>query len=338
MEDRIASRLLSDEAASDFLESQDKAYGKNQEDNIPTQPRQSLGQARSAQPQESSISSANDSFWKTIPLQNLPSGGLFYPDGAELSIRSADVSEIRQWSTIDEGDILDVDDQLNFIIEKCTRFKINGGQMWLTWRDILEVDRLFIVFMIHEITFPTGQNELYAKFTCNSSCTGEEKFEDTLLVNSGMLQIFSLPEELMQWYSQDYKCFEVVSTKLNDTWYLYMPTIGVIERLRKRIAEIRQTGKNVDKAFIKYAPYIIQDWSKFGKREYSDLQMSSFAWHINKFTFINEFVDQIQLARETSISTGCPKCGSILTTPLFSQSSFTIKNLFLISGRLNELI
>ena len=263
---------------------------------------------------------------------------MFYPDGAELTIRSAEVGEIRHWSTMDEGDVLEVDDTLNFIMEKCTRFKMNNGRSWMTWRDILEIDRLFIIFLIYEITFPSGQNELFAKFECFTGCTEEDRFSDKIKVRSQMLQMFDLPEELMQWYSPDLKCFMVQSTKLNETFYLYMPTLGNIERLRKQIAEAKNNNRQVDKAFIKMAPYLIQDWSKFNRDEYGRLQNQSFAWHINKFTFVTKFAEQMQMARSSMVSTACPKCGSTLTAPIFSQFSFTVKDLLLISGRLNELV
>lgn len=330
-----------------FLESEDLKYGKNSSEPIkPTETpknepvvQQGLGMARSAQIETSTVSGANDNFWKNLPLANLPSRGLFYPEGAELTFRAATVAEIRHWSTIDEGDILDIDDKLNFIIEKCTRFKINSGHTWLSWRDILEIDRLYIVFLIHEITFPDGQNELFAKIECNSnSCSEEDKYSDEVRVRSQMLQLFEMPDELMQWYSPEYRCFEIVSSKLNETFYLYAPTIGVVERLRKRIADAKRQGHQTDKAFIKIAPYLIQDWSNFDQAEYSKLLNSSLSWHINKFTFITKFAEMMKAARQNSLVTTCPKCGAKLTSPIFSRDSFTIRDLFLISGRLSQLV
>lgn len=332
-----------DSDVSEFLEKEDLKYGKNS-DSQPVQTptvektAESLGTARSMQMPTSSISGANDGYWKNVPLENLPSGGLFYAEGSELTIRAATVSEIRHWSTIDDGDVLDIDDKLNFIIEKCTRFKINGGRSWLTWRDILEIDRLYVIFLIHEITFPNGQNELFTRVQCSETCSEEGRFNDEVKVESGMLQLFEFPAELEQWYSQEYRCFEVVSQKLNETFYLYMPTIGVVERLRKRIAESRNAGQTIDKAFIKVAPYIIQDWTKLGKPEYLSLQAETLGWHINKFTFITKFADMVQGARGNSLTVPCPKCGSKITSSIFSSNSFTVKDLFLISGRLDQLI
>src|SRR5580704_11584274 len=40
--------------------------------------------------------------WKPFPLEGLPSKGMFYLQGTTLEIRSADVGEIRHYSTIDE--------------------------------------------------------------------------------------------------------------------------------------------------------------------------------------------------------------------------------------------
>lgn len=333
-----------EEEIASFLESEDVKYGKNSNEPIkPEKPiekivENGLGLARSAQ-FESTVSGANDNFWKNLPLENLPSRGLFYPEGAELTFRSASASEIRQWSTIDESDILDIDDKLNFIIEKCTRFKVRGGESWLTWRDILEIDRLFIVFLIHEITFPEGQNELFVKLECAAqTCAEEDRYTDDVKVRSQMLQLFEMPEELMEWYSPEYRCFKVESSKLNETFYLYAPTLGVLERLRKRISELRATGISIDKAFIKMAPYMIQDWSKFNAKQYSQLSSESLGWHQNKFTFITKFSEMMQSARDNSIVTLCPKCGAKLSSTIFSRDSFTIKDLFLISGRLNQLV
>ena len=55
---------------------------------------------------KSTISGSNDLFWKNVPFDTLPSQGLFYPENSEITIKAATVSEIRQWSTIDDNDML----------------------------------------------------------------------------------------------------------------------------------------------------------------------------------------------------------------------------------------
>jgi hypothetical protein len=326
--------------ASDFLEKQDQTYGLNSDIKQPTmtetQPTP-LGRAKTPM-LESTIGGSNDLFWKNIPLENLPSRGLFYPENSEITIKAATVSEIRQWSTIDDSDMLDIDDKLNYIIEKCCRFKIKGGQSWLSWRDISELDRLALIFMIQEMTFPADQNSLYVKFECTDGCEADSKWIDDVKIKSPMLSFIDLPEEVMKYYSQEYKCFEVKSEKLKETFYLYMPTIGTIERLRARIADSKKSGKSPDRAFLGIAPYIVQDWDSLTLPVYNELSRESFSWHINKFTFIKKFTEMIEDARLSMVNTQCPKCGTRVSTPLFSQSGFTVKDLFLISGGLDELI
>ena len=330
-----------------FLEEQDKLYGKNQNiaeaaapEPVKTdEPKKVTSLGKATTPMlESTISGSNDLFWKNVPLETLPSQGFFYPDNAEITIKAATVSEIRQWSTIDDDDMLDVDDKLNFIIEKCCRFKVKGGESWLTWRDISELDRLALIFMIQEMTFPKDQNSLFVKIECNANCEAESKWRDEVKVRSSMLKFIELPEDIMKYYSPEYKCFEIKSQKLKETFYLYMPTIGVIERLRARISETRKQGRTPDKAFISLSPYIVQDWQNLNQQAFFDLSRESFGWHINKFTFIKKFTEMIESARFSMVGMPCPKCGGRVTTPLFQKSGFTVKDLFLISGGLDELI
>jgi|LauGreDrversion4_2_1035121.scaffolds.fasta_scaffold71762_3 hypothetical protein len=327
-----------DEAAL-FLENQDKIYGKNVDIKQVAQPAPvtSLGNALTPM-LESTIGGPNDSLWKNIPLENLPSKGLFYPADSEITIKAATVAEIRHWSTIDDSDILDIDDKLNYVIEKCSRFKIKGGTSWLSWRDISELDRVAIIFLIQELTFPADQNSLFSEFECTESCKGSVKWKDSVKIKSSMLTFIDLPEEVMKYYSAEYKCFEVKSEKLNETFYLYMPTIGAIERLRARIAEARSKNRKPDMAFLSIAAYLIQDWQSFTQQEYYNLINNSYAWHINKFTFIKKFTELIENARESVVNTVCPNCGNKVTSPLFTQSSFTFRDFFLISGGLDELI
>jgi hypothetical protein len=54
-----------------------------------------------------SVSPGFDTGWKNLPVEILPSGGIFYPEGTKLAIRSAEVKEIRHFSTIDDDDRLD---------------------------------------------------------------------------------------------------------------------------------------------------------------------------------------------------------------------------------------
>ena len=97
--------------------------------------------------------------WKNIPSENLPSQGLFYEAGTQIAIRAAAVAEIRHWSTIDDNDLLSIDEMLNFIIEKCCRIKVPGKPG--TYKDLKEIDRFYLIFAIRDYTFKNGENKIF---------------------------------------------------------------------------------------------------------------------------------------------------------------------------------
>lgn len=318
----------------EFLRQEDLKYGKNTGSIIEN----NLGKSIDSQV-NSTISIANDPTWKKIPLENLPSKGLFYADNTEIAIRSATTFEIRHWSTIDEDDQNDVNDQLNFILEKCARIQITKSSIALSWEDILEIDKLYIIFLIHELTFLPGQNELSSSFICsNPSCTNSKTASELLQVNSKMLQIIDIPDEVMEFYSPIYKCFIIRSAKINQTFYLYMPTIGTINRLRSHISLAKSNNMEIDKTFIKISPYLIQDWTKFVYSEYTKLLQDSFNYHPNKLAFLIKFAKLLKDSKSNILVTDCPACHSKMISPIFSRSGFTVQDLFIISGRLTELI
>ena len=77
----------------------------------------------------------------TIKSVDLPSGGMFYPDDIKIAIRSAKVSEIRQFSAVDEQNVFDVDDKLNYILETCTQ--VSSSKKRLSYKDLCEEDRFY---------------------------------------------------------------------------------------------------------------------------------------------------------------------------------------------------
>jgi len=280
------------------------------------------------------ISIPNQLGLKNIPLSFLPSKGKYYLPGLELSIKSATVAEIRHWSTIDENDLLSVDDQLNYILERCLVVTIDGAPA--SWKEILEIDRFYIIFRIQELTFPNGENYIPHKFEC--ACDPNEPYSEKKPITSSMLSEFDFPAELEEFYSDELKAYRVESKKLNTSFNLFLPTLGTMQKLREIVLDINRNGKKVDKSFLKIVPYLIGDWESLTGQTFSALNAESLTWHINKFTFITKFADAIQKSKRQVLKDDCPKCGSKIDSRIFLDSSFTVKDLFLISAGFSELV
>ena len=93
-----------------------------------------------------------------LDLINFPSSGQFYREDFEIHIRAARVGEIREFSTLDEENILDVDEKLNSLLVNCT--KIMYGNQRGSYRDVLEEDRIYLILSIRELTIKDGENKL----------------------------------------------------------------------------------------------------------------------------------------------------------------------------------
>lgn len=323
---------FNDEEAARFLEEQDRIHGLNtilveEKEPVVTQVPQS-----DIRPVLPELSAAEESSWKLLDLLALPSQGLFYPEGTELLLRSAKTKEIRHWSTIDEHDPLDVRDKINFILNACTKIKTRGGRP-LNFNDFLEIDRYHILFRLYELTFPNQENKLFANIKCN-----KDGIINNTQVLSANLVGFKYPEELMKWYSPEERCFKIVSEKLNETFNLYLPTIGTENRFRQKRAEDVNRGSEIDEAFYSFGPYLVPDWRLATPQEITELRFSSLTWQENKFVFIHKFTEQLKSASLNKVVSVCSKCKEVTESHVFSAGSFTIKDIFIISTGLDELI
>lgn len=293
----------------------------------------SLGKAKTYESVK--MSAAGESPWKVLDLNLLPSSGMFYDSDIELLLKSAKTKEIRHWSTIDEMDPVDVRDKIGFILNSCTKFKIKGSNRPFNFKDFLEVDKYHIMFRIHELTFPNQENKLMANIRCtNQKC----KKVNRIQVSSQNLKGFNIPDELIQYYNEDEKCFIIHSEKLGETLKFYMPTTGIHDLFRKKQEMEISAGQEVDKAFYGFGPYLVNNWREITMRDISELKIDSNAWSPSKFTVIHKITEMLKKESVNKATGVCEKCKERLETSIFLGGSFTVKDIFIISAGLNELI
>ena len=142
--------------------------------------------------------------YHAIPVNSLPSAGMFYPEGTELHIRSAKVAEIRHFSTMDENNILDVDEKLNSILESCTRVTSNKKRM--SYKDLLEEDRFFLILSIRDLTFPEPESQLSVDHVDKNGET--HKIE----ISKDNFTYFKVPENLDKYYDREERTFLIESS------------------------------------------------------------------------------------------------------------------------------
>ena len=280
-----------------------------------------LGKVNSTGQEEPTTNLVDELGWIRIKPETLPSQGAFYPQGTEITIRSALVAEIRHWSTLDEEDILSLDDALNRIVDRCC--KVRFPHMMGSFKDLKEIDRFFIVFAIRDYTFKKGENALNVTFECKG-CGKKE----TRSIVKEMLSYYVPADELQPRFSVDERCFHL-KMRTGEEMKLYLPTLGVMSYIKGYIREKQQTREDYDKAFMKWAPFIFPDWRLLNNASYMQALQDSYTWSIDKISVMDWFVDQMQSTIKAELKNQCTGCGQEVSAPISFRGG--IKSLFLIS-------
>lgn len=303
-----------------------KQFFESQQPSVTTSPT-SLGKANSLIVEEEP-SVINDLGWVRVKPETLPSQGVFYPEGTEITIRAASAAEIRHWSTIDEEDILSMDDALNKIMERCS--KIRMGKMMGTYKDIKEIDRFFIIFAIRELTFKKGENQLNVSFNCNNC----GKVDQRTIVKE-MLSYYTPVPELQVRFSEEHRCFHLKMVN-GEELKLYLPSLGVMNFIKNYVREKVQGKQEYDKAFLKWAPFLFSDWRLLNDAIYTKTLQDSYAWGTDKISVLDWFVTQMQGTVKAEIKNDCSVCGEEASAPINFRGG--IKSLFLVSDISSKLL
>ncbi len=268
------------------------------------------------------ISARNQIGWQQIPINDLPTKGMFYPEGAEIVIRSAVGEEIRHWSTLNETDLSATDDMLNYILERCVQIKFADKSL-SSWRDIKEVDRFYILLAVSELTMIEGEHKLQIKVS--------EK--EKLTVKKDMIDFINFDDRIMRFYNAKERLF-VLRFKSGPTMKLSIPSVGVTNWLKNYVIRQRQTQQPIDEDFLTYAPFVITDWRGLSDDSYSKYVEDS-NWSLSEVSVLNE-VKNIFLETINPQVKYTDENGGERSLPLNFQGG--LKSIFLISDPFGELV
>lgn len=271
---------------------------------------------------EDQVKLGNQVGWDKINLKDLPTQGLFYPEGTEIAIRSATGGEIRHWSTLNEDDLSALDDMLNYVIERCSTVKFPGDAL-SSWKDIKEVDRFYVLLAIRERTFVNGENSLQVKIS-------ETKKID---VSKDMIDYITFDERLMKYYDPDKKGI-VLQFKNGNSKPIHLPSVGVTNWLKNYINRKQQRQESFDQDFLNFAPFVIADWRGLNDATYEKLVYESQNWSIAEVSLLTK-VREIFADTVNPVIRYKDEQGGEREVPLNFQGG--IKSIFLISDPFSEL-
>lgn len=288
----------------------------------------SLGKAHSLVTGDEPSSVIHDIGWVRVKPETLPSQGIYYPQNSEITIRAASAAEIRHWSTIDEEDILSMDDALNKIIEKCCKLRL-GGQI-SSYKDLKEIDRFFLVFAIRELTFKKGENALNVTFNCNNCGNSDQR-----TIVKEMLSYYTPVPELAARFNDEERCFHLKLTN-GEEIKLFLPTLGTMNYIKNYVKDKVQNRQDYDKAFLKWAPFLFQDWRVLNDSAYNKKLQDSYSWGTDKISVLDWFVKQMQNTVKPEMKNDCSVCSEEAAMPINFPGG--IKGLFLVSDIASKLL
>lgn len=261
--------------------------------------------------------------YQRIPIESLPSKGMFYPEGTSILIRAATGVEIKHWSTLNEDNEEMLDGMLNYVIEKLT--KVSIPETRASFKDLLDLDRLYIIFALSEYTFKNGENKITADIPLENG--NVEKVH----ITKDVIDMFKIPEKLERFYSPEDRGFKFEIE--GEEFVLRMPTIGISKFTYDLKLKYAREGKRFDEDFALYYLFMGQDWRTASDSSFRNASMNSSKWGIKRISLMSTFVDLIRGSIEPKM-TVMTSAGEV-TLPLNFQGG--VKSLFVIPDILDEL-
>lgn len=260
-----------------------------------------------------------------IDVESLPTGGHFYPTGTSIKIRAARGEEIKHWSTMNDQDInqiSQIDDMLNYIVERCSYVKM-PGLLGASWKDLKDVDRFYLLLAIREFTFPQGENELMVPLSEGKS----------MPVTKEMIDFIQIPEKIMKYYDSSERCF-VFTLKTGKKIRMHIPSLGVTQWCKNYSAAKQAAREGFDTDFMMYAPMLIADYRNLSQRAYEEMVSEASHWSAGEWSLLAYVRDELMKASAAKIKY-VDDNGVEVTVPLTFRGG--IKALFSIQDPLSIL-
>ena len=264
--------------------------------------------------------------WMVLDQSTLPSMGKFYPADCLIKIRSAKAAEIRHFSTMDENNYIDMEEKLNSIVESCAQ--VTAGKSRMSYKDILEEDRIVLLLSIRDLTFPEPENKLMLKGKTEKT----KKLVDIELTTKNLIPT-EIDEEIERYYSETKRTY-VIKTRSAGEIEMRPPTIGVMQEITAYLKDRQEKDIEIDKAFIQVLPYMQPDWRSLSLTKIFQLEIEYKAWDEKKFMVIYRLAERMRIGVQTELETTFE--GEVAKAPLEFPGG--IKSLFIISDLAGELL
>lgn len=219
-------------------------------------------------------------------IRELPCGQ-FYPAGTLFMVRPAQVKEIQAYSMVDDQNFYDIVEKMNDMLQACVRIKYPDGRV-SSFLDIKDQDRLFLIFLIRELTFQQGNGLSVNNVRC--TCGQENSVE----LKRGNFVYYEIDEKLAKFYNKGTGSYQF-TTIHGKSFELTPPNIGLQKAFSDYILRENNEKRNPNLSFLKIIPFMLvgrshitYDGIKAKLKEFEDMDDISFQFlnaAVGKMTF-----------------------------------------------------
>lgn len=235
------------------------------------------------------LASSGKAGYLPISVTDLPSKGMFYPVGTRIYIKAATMEQIKHWSAMDETNAYMVDEAMNNIIEDCVKMTFGDGDpRFANWRDLVDIDRLYLLIAIHDFTFPAGQNDLQLHVKENEDIT----------ITKDQIEFIKFNEKLLKFYDPKERCF-IFPTKAaalkGKPLRITFPRLGVTSWIKDYGRKCQEMQENYDQDMFTFALLTFEDWRGLNEDTYYQFIQTTTDWSAYEWTIMAK-VKQIMVS------------------------------------------
>lgn len=225
--------------------------------------------------------------------------GMFYPNGSTIQVRPALVKEIQAYSMVDDNNFPDIIDKMNDMLMSCIRIKYSDDSMG-SYLDIKEQDRLYLLFLIRDLTFQQG---MYLTVNKLCSCKTEVQIE----LKPANFEYFKINSRLEKFWDDYNKCFTIEYK--GEEFNLTMPNIGLQKSFTEYITEEVGQKKDPNLSFLKIMPFLLGNKNHMTTKEIKEELKNFQSLSMDAFQFLNSAISHMKFGVENlrKLCTGCGK-------------------------------
>jgi len=231
--------------------------------------------------------------------------GMFYPTGTTIQVRPALVKEIQAYSMVDDNNFPDIIDKMNDMLMACVRVKYSNGDV-SSYLDLKEQDRIYLLFLIRDLTFQQG---MYLTVNKECKCKSDIQIE----LKPANFVYFKLNSTMQKYFDTYNRCFTF--DYHGQEFNLTMPNIGLQKSFTEYITEEVSQKKDPNLSFLKIMPFLLGDRNYIDSKEIKEQLKTFQSLSVDSFQFLNSAVTHMKFGVE-KLRKVCTVCGQEVHTEM----------------------